>query len=571
MPADNQQNDSTQTGDSLASSAAPQASSDVLAQTPAPEPAPFGNVSSETPQSSASPLSQSDVNTKPEGIQPEPLGQSVGPEIQPLTPSEPLTTSFTDTAPAAPSLDTASPLSSLGDVAGEAGTSDTISLDTSTKPKKKFSKVYLLVLGIMLLLGALGFLAWKFMPTGFLGGKQGEITWWGLWEDESIINPIIEEYQQANPDIKITYVKQSAQDYRDRLTSSLARGEGPDIFRFHNTWVPMFKNELDVVPPSVISSEEFAKVYYPIILSDLTSGSGLVGIPLGYDALTLYINEDIFASAAKVPPKTWDDFRQLAIELTTKDEKGVIIQSGAALGRTENVDHWPEILAMMMLQNGVDLSRPSGQLAEDALGFYSVFSSVDKIWNETLPPSTIAFANGKTAMYFGPSWSAFEIKQLNKDLHFRTVPLPQLPKDNPGEPNISYATYWVEGVWARSTNKEAAWEFLKFLSSKETLEKLYNNASNTRLFGEPYPRTDMAGLLVDHPIVGSIINLAPEAKSWYLGSRTHDGPTGINSQITKYYEDAVNSMGKGRVSGGAMKTLESGVAQILSQYSLIRR
>ena len=275
---------------------------------------------------------------------------------------------------------------------------------------------------------------------------------------------------------------------------------------------------------------------------------------------------------AKTPPKTWDDFRQLALELTTKDEKGVIVQSGAALGRTENVDHWPEILAMMMLQNGVDLSRPKGQLTEDALSFYSVFSSVDKIWNETLPPSTIAFANGKTAMYFGPSWSAFEIQQLNPNLRFRTVPVPQLPKDNPSEPNISYATYWVEGVWARSTNKDAAWEFLKYLSSKETLEKLYNNASKTRLFGEPYPRTDMAGLLVDNPVVGSIINIAPEAKSWYLVSRTHDGPTGINSQITKYYEDAVNSAGKsGRVPEKAMEALSSGVAQILSQYSLIRR
>lgn len=565
MPADNQQNDSTQASGSQASSAVPQTSQDVVSQTPTP----LGSVSSETQAPLTSPPSQTGTESGSKDVQPGPLGQNAGQQAPPLT------TSFTDTAPPAPSVGPTSPppLDLEEGADNQVGVGETVSLDTPVGDKKKFSKVYLLIFGLIALLGIMGFLAWKFLPTGFLGfGKQGEITWWGLWEDESIINPIIDEYQQENPDIKITYVKQSAQDYRERLTSSLARGEGPDIFRFHNTWVPMFKNELDVVPSSVISPEEFANVYYPIILSDLTSGSGLVGIPLGYDALTLYINEDIFASAAKTPPKTWDDFRQLALELTTKGEKGQIIQSGAALGRTENVDHWPEILALMMLQNGVDLSRPSGQLAEDALSFYGVFSSVDKIWNETLPPSTIAFANGKTAMYFGPSWRAFEIQQLNPDLRFRTVPLPQLPKDNPNEPNVSYASYWVEGVWERSTNKDEAWEFLKYLSSRETLEKLYLNASNTRLFGEPYPRTDMAGLLVDHPIAGSIINLAPEARSWYLTSRTHDGPTGINSQMTKYFEDAANSVGKtGKVSDDAMQALASGVAQILSQYNLIRR
>lgn len=437
--------------------------------------------------------------------------------------------------------------------------------------KKRFSKVYLIIIGIILLLGALGFLLWKFWPSGFLGlGKKGEITWWGLWEDEVIVASLIEEYQQQNPDVKITYIKQSPQDYRERLTNSLARGEGPDIFRFHNTWVPMFKNELDKVPASVMSSEEFSNIFYPTITSDLTSGSDLVGIPLGYDALTLYINEDIFAAAGKTPPQTWDDFRKLAIELTSKDDKGNIIQSGAAIGRTENVDHWPEILALMMLQNGVDMTDPTTQLAEDAIAFYKIFSLTDGIWDETLPPSTTAFANGRVAMYFGPTWRVFEIQQQNPELRFRTVSVPQLPKDTPNEPNVSYATYWVEGVWRRSTNKDDAWDFLKLLSTKESLEKLYQNASQTRLFGEPYPRADMKGLLEKHPIVGSVISLAPEAKSWYLVSRTFDGPTGINSQITQYFEDAVNNEGFARNPKPVLDTLASGVSQVLLQYGLIR-
>jgi ABC-type glycerol-3-phosphate transport system substrate-binding protein len=377
---------------------------------------------------------------------------------------------------------------------------------------------------------------------------------------------LIEEYQKTHPRVKINYIRQSPQDYRERLTNALAKGKGPDIFRFHNSWVPMFAKELDRLPPTIMSPAEYAEAFYPVIPSDLTSGAGLVGIPLGYDALVLYVNEDIFTSSGKTPPTTWDELRQTALELTIKDEKGLITQAGVALGRTENVDHWPEILALMILQNGGNPAKPTDKRAQDALAFFTLFSSVDSVWDETLPPSTVAFAAGKLAMMFGPSWRAFEIKEQNPDLNFKTYPLPQLPKDRPDQPDVSYATYWVEGVWSRSKNKQAAWDFLKFISTKKSLQKLYQSESKTRLFGEPYPRRDLGEFLINHPLVGAVIKQAPDAQSWYLQSRTFDGPTGINSLITKYYEDAVNSVNSGIRADKALETVASGVAQVLAQY-----
>jgi ABC-type glycerol-3-phosphate transport system substrate-binding protein len=333
----------------------------------------------------------------------------------------------------------------------------------------------------------------------------------------------------------------------------------------------MFKSDLDSLPATVMNPADYVKTFYRTASSDLSSGNSIVGIPLGYDALALYINEDIFASAGKTPPTTWDDLRSVAKALTIKNDKGEITQSGVALGRTENVDHWQEILALMMIQNGANLNQPTVKLAEDALNFYSAFSIQDGVWDATLPPSTTAFAAGKLAMYFGPSWRAFEIKEQNKDLKFRTVPLPQLPSENANEPGVSYASYWVEGVWARSTNKTAAWNFLKFLSSKESLEKLYQNAARVRSFGEAYPRMNMASLLSTDPVLGTIVSEAPNAQSWYLYARTWDGPTGINSLINKYFEDAVNSVNQGNDAAKALQTVSSGVTQVLTQYGLLAR
>lgn len=434
-----------------------------------------------------------------------------------------------------------------------------------TPPSGNSGKKLPLILGGVVLLIAVVLLVVKFVLPGLGGPKETTINWWGLWEDESSVAPLISEYESTHPGVKIKYTKELPTDYRERLVAALAQGTGPDIFRFHNTWGTTLKSQLDTAPSKLFNTSNFTDTYYPVVTSDLIGASGIIGIPLEYDALTLFVNDDIFTKAGKEIPSTWDELRSTALQLTIKDERGVTTQSGVAMGRTENVDHWPEILALLMLQNRANLAKPEGDLAEKALQFFTIFSKVDKVWDETLPNSTAAFAGGKLAMYFAPSWRAFEISQANPNLKFRTVPLPQVPKDSPTEPNFAYATYWAEGVSSGSKHKDEAWSFLKFMSEKDSLEKFYKNASVTRPFGEPYPRVDMASLLIDHEVLGSVIKLAPEAKSWYLASDTWDGPTGINTQINKYYEDAINALNKGTSIKEALATVTSGVAQVLAQ------
>ncbi|MBI4059066.1 extracellular solute-binding protein [Candidatus Microgenomates bacterium] len=426
-------------------------------------------------------------------------------------------------------------------------------------------KMILIVIAVLAVLGG-GFVAFtKFFPSA-KPVPPVNLTWWGLWEDDSLVTPLIEEYQKAHPNIKISYIKQSQQDYRERLTSALARGEGPDIFRFHNSWVPMMASELAVVPPGVMSLSDFQNRFYPVAVADLTRNNQILGIPLMIDGLGLYINTDIFQQAGLTPPITWDELRSEALALTIRDEQQNITRAGVALGNAANVDHWQDILSLMMLQNGADMASPISKNAEDSLTFYTIFATTDKVWDETLPPSTVTFASGKVAMYFGPSWEAFNIKAQNPNLHFQIVPVPQVAKATPDQKDLTWASYWVEGVWARSKNVSESYKFLKFLSDKEFLEKLYSLQAKMRLFGEPYPRPDMADLLSSDPTVGAFIKEAPFAKSWYLASRTNDGPTGINSRISKYFEDAINKVLQGGDVKEAMQTVAQGVSQVLSSY-----
>ncbi len=421
---------------------------------------------------------------------------------------------------------------------------------------------FILGFGVILLLFLL---ISKVILPRFQKSKTPEVvslTYWGLWEPESMITQVIDDYRKTHPNITIQYVRQSPKDYRERLQSSLAKGDGPDIFRWHNTWLPMLKNDLASVPESVYSSSEFDTAFFPIVKKDVYISGAYYGVPLEFDALALYVNEDILAENPDFKvPTTWDNLRQTAFKLTQRDARGQVTRGGVALGTTNNVDNFSDILGLMILQNGGDPGKAGDVSVTSAVKFYSLFAKQDHSWSDALPNSTLAFASGKVAMMLAPSWRAIDVKNTNQRLNFRMYPVPQLPGTN-----VTWATYWIEGVAKKSTKQAAAWDFLKYLSSPEVLAKMYQVAGQSRLFGEPYPRQEMAVKLQQDPFVGAIMTQALASRSWPLAGSTFDN--GLNDKIIKYYADAVNALNADQDEKTTYDALSSGVAQVLSQYGL---
>ena len=433
--------------------------------------------------------------------------------------------------------------------------------DINSGPGKK--RLILIAVAVVFLIAA-AFIAFKLFtsrsgnsgPTGGQPSADKPVTleYWGLWEPSSVTEQVFADFQTQNPGITVNYTQQSIQDYRQRLQSALASGSGPDIYRFHNTWVPMLKKELAPIPSTIISPAEFESTFYPVAVSDLKDQSSFLGVPLMFDGLGLYYNKTVFTKAGATPPTTWDGLRKTAKTLTIRTNNK-LERGGIALGLTENIDHFSDIVALMLLQNGADPANPTNSLAENTLTYYRIFATSDQVWDETLPPSTFAVATEKAAMMIAPSWRAHEVAAINPDLDFAIAPLPTLP-----DGDQSWASYWVEGVSSSSQNQQASWLLLKYLSQPDTLRQLYTAASNERLFGEPFSRRDMADQLVGDQYVGAYISQAEKAVSWPLTSSTFDN--GLNDRIVKYYQDALNA-GAGE---SALTTAAQGIVQVLSQY-----
>lgn len=407
----------------------------------------------------------------------------------------------------------------------------------------KFPKLVVFVLiGLILIfvLALFGFMIYRNAKQVKTVGTKGEVVWWGLTMDEATIIPLIEQFESENPGVDVTYIKQSPKDYRERLINALASGKGPDIFEIHNTWPAMFAPYLSALPESVMTKSQFNSSFYPIMTSDLVlPNKGVIAMPLVYDALALYINTDVFNAAAIEPPKYWSDLQSIVdsgvfFQVDSQSQK--ILQSPIAFGITNNVDYWPEVIGLMMYQNKVDFSNLNSQPMIDIFNFYKYFNDVKKVWNSSMPNSTIAFAKNQLAMYFGPTRRAQEIVQINPSLRFKTVFLPQIEPEKPTDPVYSYATYWAYGVYEKSTNAQLAWEFLKFLSSEESLKKLNQTLESQDKLPVLTSRPDLNLIYAEHPVLGSVFALSKNARSWYLASETHDGATGINSQLNKLFE-----------------------------------
>lgn len=420
----------------------------------------------------------------------------------------------------------------------------------------------------------------KIVLSGKKPATSGDITltYWGLWEDKNVFQPVIDDYKKSHPTVTIDYVKQDPKQYRERLQASIDRGEGPDIYRFHNTWVPMMINYLAAVPESIYTADEFAKVFYPIATSDLKVGGNIYGIPLEIDGLVLFYNEEMLKAANVSVPTTWLDV-QKAVEPNklTVIANGRIVTSGIALGTAENVEHFSDILGLMFMQNGAQPTKTLTGCADvkdctsQVFTFYRQFAeNPNKTWDDTLDNSILSFAGRKVAMILAPSWQAFTIKTINPSFNFKVTQVPQLPCVKQPCTPVNWATYWVEGVNSKSKNQAAAWEFLKYLSDPATMKKLYGLEQQSRtLFGEPYSRVELGQSLSSNPYIGPVIVEASTMKSFYSASSTFDGETGINSGVNKYLRDAVNSLSQGVSVDAALKTADNGFQQVFTRFGLV--
>ncbi|HNQ31045.1 MAG TPA: extracellular solute-binding protein [Candidatus Woesebacteria bacterium] len=408
------------------------------------------------------------------------------------------------------------------------------------------------------------------------------LTYWGLWEDEKVLAPVFEKYKKANPHVTIVYEKRDPKGYLTWLQGRSPHGKGPDIFRYHNTWVPHLRN-LDLLAPlpnEILSAADFEKTFHAIHQQDLKLDNRYYGLPLYVDGLVLLYNPDLLRSAgiASAPKLFAGDMLDAVSQVTVKGEGGPLT-AGIALGTTNNVEHFSEIFGLIFLLNALE---SQGQLnnvwarntfvgstkdqnlmsrGSEAVQIYREFAE-SGYWGTNMPNSIDAFAQGKVAMIFAPTWQIPVIRAKNPDFVFRSAPLPEGLQGR----KVALANYWVEGVSKYSPNQVEAWKLLTFMTESENLELLFQSQVQHRGMGMAYPRSDMKNKLTDHQELSPLMAQLDYMVSLPLVSRTFD--EALNDEVIAYIGKAVDSAGQGVSYSAAFSQAAQGIAQTLAKYKI---
>lgn len=445
--------------------------------------------------------------------------------------------------------------------------------ETSKAPVVKPSpfKIILPLIAAIIVVGLIVFAATKLLgnKTGSKPSSSGQaitLTYYGLWEPSSVMKPVIDEFEKQNPGIKISYQFQSPQDYQDRVKNDLESQNSPDIVRLHSTWLPLFAKYLFPAPANSVSVTEISTNFYPIVAKTLVSGTQVFGVPMTMEGLALFINNAMFQQKSLLPPKIWPDVLSAAKALREVDPlTGKLIRAGISLGNTSNVEHWSDIVSLMLLQSGVKLSDLSNPDVSTTLTYYTDFVTKHRVWDDTLPPSTVAFANEKVAMIIAPTWRAAEIKAINPALSWQTVSVPQLPDADA----VNWTSFWFEAVSKNSKHPVESWKFVSFLASAKAQQILFDAATTVREYPQPPANKAVATQAQSNPVIAPYITSMDTAHTFYTAGNTRDSKTALNSRLIKYLEDAINAIAQNQDSANALETLKNGFTQVLSQYGLI--
>lgn len=400
------------------------------------------------------------------------------------------------------------------------------------------------------------------LGAGCLGlggsGEKAQLTpvsleYWRTEDDRGSLADVIAAYRKLRPQVSITIKQLPAETYENELLKALAEDRGPDLFTLPNVELRAWQNKLAPMPKELtiqvqgvdakknitvtdqkipgmtmreLTNEFVDAVKTDVVMFDAAAKAEAIhGLPLSLDTPALYYNKTLLARIKRQePPKSWEDVRQMAIELTNKDAGGTILLSGASLGTATNNPYATEILASLMMQNGAVMANDSSATfdkyppdyngayppAVDALAFYTSFADKNASnysWNDALPNTLDAFVAGKTALFIGFPADAAKIRELSPQLDFDIAPLPQINASKPA----AVAHYPIETVSKKSAHLNEAWDFLRFMTAAD------NAAGYLTATKRPTAlRKLITGQLGDSeiaPFVGQVFT----AKPWYRG------------------------------------------------------
>ena len=279
---------------------------------------------------------------------------------------------------------------------------------------------------------------------------------------ETYYVPILGRYAQDHPEFGYQHV---ATDYEQKTLTMVVGGLAPDVIFVYPHNFPLWVSKGVLTPLDDLIAEDVSigyAQYAPRMLDVFTWEGRQYGLPKDGSVNMLYYNVALFDKYGVSYPDsrwTWQDFLEACRKLSGHPEEG-----GPTFGTSQ--PYWWELVwnwsGRVLSEDGQRCLLDAPE-AIDALGF---LRDLMFEWHVSLRPTerdvlsdSELFATGRLAMFFGAYPHASILRETCPfEWDIALIPI------GPAGERIMWAVPSAYGIWSGSKDKEAAFEFIKYIT-----------------------------------------------------------------------------------------------------------
>ncbi|MEU2619778.1 ABC transporter substrate-binding protein [Streptomyces sp. NPDC007157] len=319
------------------------------------------------------------------------------------------------------------------------------------------------------------------------------INFWHAWSAPSevkAVNALITGFEKAHPNIHVNVVGNMTDD---KMNQALRTGgdKAPDVISsFTTNSVGKFCDSGALVDlnPFFKKSGVDPQTTFPKAMNEYTQFDGnRCSVPLLGDAYGLYYNKTAFKKAGiTAPPKTWSEFEADAKKLTITQG-----DSYKQLGFMPDYHGWETTTEHYLGQfsptyfDGQGKSNVAKDPAfeksftlqkhlVDTLGGYKKLETFRATLGDEWGPKH-PFQTGQVAMQLDGEWRLGMALDAKPKFDIGVAPMP-VPDDQAAQYGKGYITGTIAGIAATSKKQNAAWEFVKYISTDTDAVVNFSNA-----------------------------------------------------------------------------------------------
>lgn len=318
--------------------------------------------------------------------------------------------------------------------------------------------------------------------TGGAGGESTEdeaveltFSVWGDPAELEVLQQIVDDFHAENPNISVTVTVSDWDTYWDKLQTTLAAGNPPDVFAMD---APLYldyqsRGVLLNLDPLIEADNFDLDPFYDVALECYATGDGYYGLPRDVQSSVMYYNKDMFDEAGVPYPDetwTWDTLVEQGQKLV-KDRDGD--------GNIDQYALWADLYDMELYWGAAIWQNGGEILSDDFSRTLIAEPAAMETWQfihdlifeySIMPTPSVAeqfgdpFESGNAAMTPAGHWVVPYYSGV--DFDWDVAPLPM------GKERVSIVNS-VGFVIAKDTDyPEESWQFLKYLTGEAGQQKV---------------------------------------------------------------------------------------------------